>query len=325
MNTRKTYQGTLVSLGLFPLISTLIGLHLLPAPYALGIGLTLGLTAIAINIACLKDINFFLLSSNISIALCLLFYLFSGYRYIPSSCITPALELLMLIFCFIYMTLPDYYQKLHRMLRLQTRRNYTVETCFIVILSAMHLILVIIFQKYHLLDSPRIFAATIYLIPVLIYILCIVFNVTGIRMAAREEKFCNIVRIAPLWNGKIYLCPHTNTTNWETTWNIPIEEHLESPLINIEHHTARLCRKITQKKIMAPRLILQYHRSPEISQLQTVHLFILPLKEKQELALQNGRFFDFEELKNEQIHLSDLLRTELEHLDLAASMWKEFY
>ena len=144
-------------------------------------------------------------------------------------------------------------------------------------------------------------------------------------MAAREEKFCNIVRIAPLWNGKIYLCPHTNTTNWETTWNIPIEEHLESPLINIEHHTARLCRKITQKKIMAPRLILQYHQSPEISQLQTVHLFILPLKEKQELALQNGRFFDFEELKNEQIHLSDLLRTELEHLDLAASMWKEFY
>lgn len=76
---------------------------------------------------------------------------------------------------------------------------------------------------------------------------------------------------------------------------------------------------------MAPRLILQYHQSPEISQLQTVHLFILPLKEKQELALQNGRFFDFEELKNEQIHLSDLLRTELEHLDLAASMWKEFY
>lgn len=322
MNTRKTYKGTLVSLGLFPLIGTLIGLHLFAAPYALSIGLTLGLTALVVNVIYLKDINFFLFSSSISISLCFIFHILTGYRYIPSSCITPALEVLMLIFSFIYMTLPEYYQKFHRIFHLNTRRNYTIETCFIVITSALHLILVTIFQKYNLLDTSRVFSITIYLIPILIYISCIIFNVIGLKMAAREEKFCNVIRIAPIWDGKIYLCPQPDTGNKETVWNIPIEEHLESPLINIEYHTTRISRKIAKK---TPRFILQYHQPSETHHLQTIHLFILPLKEKQELNLRNGHFFNFEELRDGHIQLSAFLQAELEHLDLAASMWKEFY
>ena len=76
---------------------------------------------------------------------------------------------------------------------------------------------------------------------------------------------------------------------------------------------------------MTPQFILRYRQSPPPHSLQTVHLYILPLKTEQELSLKKGRFFDFEELRTGEILLSDFLQEELEHLDLAASMWKEFY
>lgn len=325
MNTKRTYKGLLVSLGLLPLIITLIGLHFFPATLMLGIGLTIGIVALILNIIYLKDINFFLLFSSISIGLCFLFRLFTGYEYIPDKCNTPVLELLMLTFCFIYLTLPDYYRKFHMAMHLHTKRNYTLEAGIIVILSAIHLIVLTILQDHQLLENPRTVSLTVYLIPILIYLFCIVVNVIGIKIAAREEGFYNIIRIAPLWNGKIYLCPHTDTSNWKTIWDVPIEEWLEGPFRNMEHYSALLGRKIMRKGIIPPRFILRYHKSSDTHSLQTIHLYILPIKTEQELTLKKGHFFDFEELRDGKMILSDFLQEELEHLDLAASMWKEFY
>ena len=113
MSTKRTYKGLLVSLGLLPLLITLVGLHFFPATLMLGIGLGIGITAILLNIIYLKDINFFLLVGSISIGLYFLFRLFTGYEYIPDKCNTPVLELLMFTFCFIYLTLPDYQTQLY--------------------------------------------------------------------------------------------------------------------------------------------------------------------------------------------------------------------
>ena len=325
MNTKRTYKGLLVSLGLSPLIITLIGLHFFPATLMLGIGLTTGIAALILNIIYLKDINFFLLFSSISIGLCFLFRLFTVYEYIPDKCNTPVLELLMLTFCFIYLTLPDYYRKFHMAMHLHTKRNYTLEAGIIVVLSAIHLIILAILQGHDQLENPRMVSIAVYLIPILIYLLCIVVNVIGINLAAREEGFYNVIRIAPLWNGKIYLCPHTDTSNWKTVWDVPIEEWLEGPFRNMEHYSTLLGKKIVRKGSMTPRFILRYRKSPDTHSLQTIHLYILPLKTEQELTLKKGHFFDFNELRNGEMILSDFLLEELEHLDLAASMWKEFY
>lgn len=325
MSTKRTYKGLLVSLGLLPLLITLVGLHFFPATLMLGIGLGIGITAILLNIIYLKDINFFLLVGSISIGLYFLFRLFTGYEYIPDKCNTPVLELLMFTFCFIYLTLPDYYRKFHMAIHLRSKRNYTLEAGIIVVLSAIHLIILAILQEQNLLDNPRVFLVAVYLVPILIYLFCITVNIIGINMAAREEGFYNIIRIAPLWNGKIYLCPHTDVNNWKTVWDVPVEEWLEDPFRNLEHYSTLLGRKIVRKGSMTPRFILRYRQSPAPHSLQTVHLYILPLKTEQELSLKKGRFFDFEELRTGEILLSDFLQEELEHLDLAASMWKEFY
>lgn len=325
MSTQRTYKGLLVSLGLSPLIITLIGLHFLPATPMLGIGLTIGTIAMLLDIIYRKDINFFLLSGSISIGLCFLFRLSTGYEYIPDQCNTPVLELLMLTFCFIYLTLPDYYLKFHQTMHMHTGRNYTLESGIIVVLSAIHLIILIVLQVNGWLENHRIFSLTVYLVPILIYIFCIVTNIIGIRMAAREEGIHNLIRIAPLWNGRIYLCPHTDTSNWQTTWDIPVEKQLGNPFSSTEHCSTQLSRKIVRKGAMTPRFILRYNIPSETGVPHTIHLYILPLKDKQELKLKKGRFFDFKELKDNEMIISSRLQAELEHLDLAASMWKEFY
>lgn len=325
MSTQLTNKGLLVSLGLAPLIITLIGMHFIPSTLMLGIGLSIGTAASLADIISRKNINFFLLSGNVSIGLCFLFRLFTGYKYIPDQCNTPVLELLMLTFCFIYLTLPDYYQKFNRTMHLNTRHNYILESGIIVILSAIHLIILILLRENGLLENPKLFFLTVYLIPILIYIFCIAANIFGIRKAAQEEGAYDFIRIAPLWNGKIYLCPHTDLSNRQTVWDLPLEARLNNPLSNTGHRSVLLSRRITRKGTTTPRFVLRYQKLSATGIPQTIHLYILPLKDKQDLTFNKGDFFDFDELKEKKMILSTCLHEELEHLDLAASMWKEFY
>ena len=91
------YRNKIVSLGLLPIIATLICLHFFQNTIVLGIGFIVCLGLLLYGIVRLKDLNFFLLLSSIGIGSCFVLRLFTGYKFIPYGSITPILELLLLI------------------------------------------------------------------------------------------------------------------------------------------------------------------------------------------------------------------------------------
>jgi hypothetical protein len=86
------YRNKIVSLGLLPIIATLICLHFFQNTIVLGIGFIVCLGLLLYGIVRLKDLNFFLLLGSIGIGSCFVLRLFTGYKFIPYGSITPILE-----------------------------------------------------------------------------------------------------------------------------------------------------------------------------------------------------------------------------------------
>lgn len=113
------YRNKIVSLGLLPIIATLICLHFFQNTIVLGIGFIVCLGLLLYGIVRLKDLNFFLLLGSIGIGSCFVLRLFTGYKFIPYGSITPILELLLLIVAFIHITAPEIYKELQERLHLR--------------------------------------------------------------------------------------------------------------------------------------------------------------------------------------------------------------
>ena len=110
---------------------------------------------------------------------------------------------MLLIFAFIHVIAPDIYFFLLKKLRLTSRFSYILEARIIFALSAIHLIILQIMISRHapLSENWRFFMGNV--IPVSIYILCLIANITGIRMAAKYDILKIVIRIAPLCRDKL--------------------------------------------------------------------------------------------------------------------------
>ena len=135
------YKDQIVSLGLLPLIATLIALHFLPSVAVLGGGLLLSLIVLFYYIIRLKELNFFLLLGTIGIGTCYIVRQFTDYQLLPKGGITPTLEFILLIFAFIHITAPEIYKSFQRWLKLKGCFSYLLEAKTIVILSSLHLLI----------------------------------------------------------------------------------------------------------------------------------------------------------------------------------------
>ena len=102
------YRNKIVSLGLLPIIATLICLHFFQNTIVLGIGFAVCVGLLLYGIIRLKDLNFFLLLGSVGIGACFALRLFTGYEFVPLGSITPILELLLLIVAFIHITAPTF-------------------------------------------------------------------------------------------------------------------------------------------------------------------------------------------------------------------------
>ena len=121
------YKDQIVSLGLLPLIATLIALHFLPSVAVLGGGLLLSLIVLFYYIIRLKELNFFLLLGTIGIGTCYIVRQFTDYELLPKGGITPTLEFILLIFAFIHITAPEIYKSFQRWLKLKGCFSYLLE------------------------------------------------------------------------------------------------------------------------------------------------------------------------------------------------------
>lgn len=241
------YRNKIVSLGLLPIIATLICLHFFQNTIVLGIGFIVCLGLLLYGIVRLKDLNFFLLLGSIGIGSCFVLRLFTGYKFIPYGSITPILELLLLIVAFIHITAPEIYKELQERLHLRNCFSFVLEAKTIVILSSLHLtILLFVDHIEHLFSEDGSFFL-MYGIPVIIYVLCLVINVVGIHLALQENFRYSLVRIAVVHDGKIYLkqrtgCPDEKYEN-APMWDIAVESPFEGPIEKSSEYAARIAKK----------------------------------------------------------------------------------
>ena len=322
------YRHKIVSFGLLPTIITLIGLHFFPATAMLGIGLAISLIGLAYDFFQLKSLNFFLLQGTAGIGTCFLLRLFTGYEYIPPRSMTPTLEFMLLIFAFIYLTAPETYHSLLKKFRLDSSISYRLEARVIVILSGLHLLSLFLLQNVISIHTNYVHYTLVFYAPALIYIICLIINMTGIRMAASTyENPCCVIRIAPICNGKIYLIPYAKADSGKRVWDVPLIFPFEKCPYKSERFAAEKVKAFLQKQpgkcsFISPRLILKYR----IDRLTPypIQLFILPIDKEEKSIAPEGRYFTFAELIESPENFSEILLAEKEHLQISANLWKEF-
>ena len=307
MNLLLKYKDKIVSFGLLPIIITLIGIHFFPTTAMLGIGLAISIAGLLYDVLRLKGLNFFLLQGTIGIGICFLLRLFTGYDYIPKNSLTPSLEFMLLICAFIHVTAPEIYRNFLRKFHLNFTSSYLLEAKIIVIFSSVHLIVLFFLYNKLIPFSPKNNFGIIYLIPTLIYVICLVVNIIGIQVAAanspQEQHVIRIIPIASLFEG-------------------PLRKSQRYAKHLVKKHQQNLLRSLYTKKKSLPRLILSY-RAQSIAPAFT-QLYILPVSHKDEFKLTEGCFFTCEEIKQNPEKFSNELRIECERLQMVAQVWKEF-
>lgn len=327
MNLFLKYKDKIVSFGLLPIIITLIGIHLFPTTTMLGIGLAISIAGLLYDIFRLKGLNSFLLQGTIGIGICFLLRLFTGYEYIPQNSLTPTLEFMLLVCAFIHVTAPEMYRNFLKKFHLNFTFSYLLEARLIVVLSSIHLIVLFFLYKQLAPFSPENHFVIVYLIPTLIYVLCLIINIVGIQVAATQSpQEQHIIRIIPICNGKVYL---TSRSDNNQIWDAPIISLFEGPLRKSQKH-AKLIVKRCQKqmevnfphRVLYPRLILSYRMQGIIPCF--IQLYILPISKENDFILPEGRFFSCEEIKLAPESFSEELRMEHERLQMVAQIWKEF-
>lgn len=110
--------------------------------------------------------------------------------------------------------------------------------------SSIHLIVLFFLYNKLIPFSPENNFGIIYLIPTLIYVICLVVNIIGIQVAAANSpQEQHVIRIIPICNGKIYLAPHSEN---KSIWDAPIASLFEGPLRKSQRYAKHLVKNINK-------------------------------------------------------------------------------
>lgn len=142
---------------------------------------------------------------------------------------------------------------------------------------------------------------------------------------ALHHNSMSTLRIAPVCNGKIYVVPHQSNQMGNYYLDIPIQEQIHGNPTN----SGKAVQKIKERFHLhfhtneQPRFCVQYKMRAE--QQEVVFLYILPLKEEEEIRFSNGQFMTSEEIQANEQSFSPYLQKESELLGMAAELWNDFY
>ena len=140
-----------------------------------------------------------------------------------------------------------------------------------------------------------------------------------------ESNKMPIIRIAPVCNGKIYVVPHPSMDGKSTYMDIPIEESVE----HVSTKSDKVARKVKENYHQhlntdaTPRFCVQ-HKSGSASD-ATMYLYILPLREEDEIQFHQGKFVSTEEIESGKEKYSHTLQDECTLLGMAAELWDDYY
>ncbi len=134
-----------------------------------------------------------------------------------------------------------------------------------------------------------------------------------------------IIRIAPVCNGKIYVAPRRAADGENLQWDLPIEESVE----HVSTKSDKVAHKIKEKyqshihTDASPRFCVQ-HKSATTGD-AVVYLYVLPLKQEDEIRFNHGKFVSAEEIDSGGNEYSHTLQNECMLLGMAAELWDDYY
>lgn len=134
-----------------------------------------------------------------------------------------------------------------------------------------------------------------------------------------------IIRIAPVCNGKIYVTPHPFENGEGSYMDLPMVENVE----HVSVKSDKAARKVKEKYHLhiqtdaSPRFCVQ-HKSAATGD-AIVYLYILPLRQEDEIRFHNGRFVDAEHIQAHPEEYDQTLLEESELLGMAAELWADYY
>lgn len=324
------HREEIASLGLVPVIGTLVFMHFFPVLPVLGSGLLACIAGLLYALMKWKVLNFFFIQGTIALALCFIIRFFTNHALLPEGTVTLTIELLLLIFAFIQLTVPEYSQQIQKKLHLKNYLSYRIETKIIVILSSFHLILMAITCGISDSLSPMAAYTMRHVAPLSIYLFCLLVNIIGIRIALTHYFVHKIVRIAPICNGKVYLVNKAHASyfipdNKRSSWDLPLESCFQGSLKKGKKFAQKMLSTYVCRPLhIEPRLILKHPVPSTFDCKHLVAVYIYPLAKEDEFHTENGRYFSFDEIKAQKDAFSDALMWELERLQMAAEVWKEY-
>lgn len=134
-----------------------------------------------------------------------------------------------------------------------------------------------------------------------------------------------VIRIAPVCNGKIYVVPCASADGANLLFDLPIEESVA----HVSMKSDKAARKVKEKyqahlsTSASPRFSVKYTSKPHEG--STAYLYILPLRQEDEIHFHEGKFVSAEDISNHPEVYSCNLQEEGELLGMAAELWNDFY
>lgn len=129
-----------------------------------------------------------------------------------------------------------------------------------------------------------------------------------------------IIRIAPIFNGKIYVKPHASSHQMD----LPL---MEQVTCHPAKSSNKIAKQLTQKHMdintkEEPRFSVRYI-SP-VNKDEHVYLYILPLGSEKEISFAGGQFISADEIEDQAHLYNDYLQKEGDLLKMAAELWNEY-
>lgn len=318
----------IVSLGLLPVILMMVFIHLFPSTPTLFVTLLISLCIQAYEVLKLRSFNLFLFHGMVAMAVCILVRSFTGFWLIPNGYLVLSIEVLMLLCSFGHLVFPHYYEAFLRKHALRAEVNYRLEAKVIVVLVSFHLLcLLLIFRLFS--PFPEHFAHFLRCTSaILVFLLCLLFNIMGVRLLLREVQKAPVIRVAPICNNKVFLTPREVSVEGKIVkeWDLPIESMYLIRNMSVEDYVKRITRNFVPAHI-EPRFSLKHYGCMRLKCCQTICLYLLPLTEEADLQGLEGDFFSLDtnlEDESEGHRYSCTLKEEFPYLRMAGELWQNY-
>lgn len=321
------YKELVMALGLLPILACTIGAVFFPEAYVLYLSSAITLFFFIYQAYKRESRNsqLILFHATLSLTLCTLIKLTKMEWLLPDNSISITLEILIFCFSIFFLFFPKVYERISRTFYPKDSVLNKWACASIVAACGLHFLISSSYELFHLKQSESILFAQFQIIPVITIIVSILFNFLTVIILGENTKKQVIVRIAPIYDGKVYLMPTNIEPVEDSLLDLPISEFLSVRMKEINQCANKLCRKYSKElsQPTEPRFSLKY-----ISKIgdkeSVVLLYILPLKSEEEINFENGQFINPKEIVSKKERYNPLLVEEAEHLQTTAEMWQLF-